>query len=274
MIRSHAMRTAGERDLGAVWCAVRPTRTFADRGEFEAAWREAPWRVQVSEAGDAALLGGWRDHSRLLAMQGLWCAEGDIPAIIGDVVSVARAQGFEGVLSPLVPEGMARPYLAAGMQVMHRGITLRLDRPADVARRAVDGVDLAVAGLPDAAAIEAVDSTCFDAFWRFDARMLRGYLVSERAVVAMRGATVIGYTLCTVNRGEGMLGRLAVLPEERGRGIGALLLGDAVAYMARVGVRAVTLYTQEENVPSRALYAKSGFRELLGSSCFLVTGVR
>ncbi len=274
MIRSHAMRTAGERDLGAVWGAVRPTRTFAGREEFEAAWHEAPWRVQVSEAGDAALLGAWRDHSRLLAIQGLWCAERDIPAIIGDVVWLARTHGFEGVLSPLVPESMVQPYLAAGMEVIHRGITLRLDRAAGTAPTAVDGVDLSVAGLPDVAAIAALDSTCFDAFWRFDARMLRGYLVSERAVVAVRGASVIGYTLCTVNRGEGMLGRLAVLPEERGHGIGSLLLGDAVAHMARAGARAVTLYTQEENVPSRALYAKSGFRELLGASCFLVMAVR
>lgn len=273
MSRSHAMRTADGRDLSAVWAAVRAAHLFSTRDEFESAWAEAPWRVQVSEAGDAAVLGRWRQHLGVLAVRGLWCAERDMPAILRDLVSVARSQGFTGVLSPLVPEALAEPYAAAGMTVVHRGITLRLDRPAGHVSDSVAGVALRLAGPADAGAVLKVDAACFDDFWRFDAAMLGRYLVAERAAVATRGGSVIGYTLCTVSRGEGMLGRLAVVPGERQRGVGLLLLGDAVSYMARAGARAVTLYTQEENVPSRALYARAGFRELPGVSCFLLAEV-
>ncbi len=273
MSRSHAMRTADEAELGAVWAAVRAAHVFGTREEFEAAWREAPWRVQVSEAGDAAVLGRWREHSGLLAVQGLWCAERNMSAIVRDLVSLARAQGFDGVLSPLVPESLVNPYREAGMTVVHRGVTMRLDRPVDGAPVPPMGVELRLAGPADAIAIEAIDRACFDEFWCFDRGMLDRYLAEQRAAVVLRGDMPIGYTLCTVSRDEGMLGRLAVLPAERGLGAGALLLGDAVAYMARAGARAVTLYTQEENVPSRALYAKGGFRELSGASCFLVAGV-
>lgn len=273
MSRSHAMRTADEAELGAVWAAVRAAHVFGTREEFESAWYEAPWRVQVSEAGDAAVLGRWREHSGLLAIQGLWCAERTMPAIVRDLVSLARAQGFDGVLSPLVPENLVEPYRAAGMTVIHRGVTLRLDRPSDVAPDASEATEIRIAGPADAVAIEAIDRACFDEFWRFDTAMLARYLTNQRAAVAIRNGVPIGYTLCTVSRDEGMLGRLAVLPAERGHGVGSLLLGDAVAYMARAGARAVTLYTQEENVSSRALYAKGGFRELPGASCFLVAAV-
>ncbi len=273
MSRSHAMRVADERELGAVWAAVRAAHLFASREDFEAVWREAPWRIQVSEAGDAALVGVWRSHSGLLAVQGLWCAERDMTSILHDLESLALSQGFTGLLSPLVAEGLSAPYAAAGMRVVHRGITLRLDRPSDEEPLAVSGIGLRLAGPADIGALERVDGACFDDFWRFDTPTLRRYLTAERATAAVRGDCVIGYTLCTVSQGEGMLGRLAVVPEERGRGIGAFLLGDAVAFMARAGARAVTLYTQEENVSSRALYARGGFRELAGASCFLTMGV-
>ncbi len=267
------MRPADERELGAVWAAVRAAHIFATRDEFEASWRDAPWRVQVSEAGDAAVLGAWRDHSGLLAILGVWCAERDLQAIIRDLVSLAHTQGFDGVLSPLVHEELVEPYQLAGMAVVHRGITLRLDRPGGREQSCPDGACLRLGGTADADAVKAIDAACFDDFWRFDARMLLRYLANERAALAIRNDVPIGYTLCTVSRGEGMLGRLAVIPVARGLGFGAMLLQDAVAYMGRAGARSITVYTQEENVPSRALYARAGFRELPGASCFLIAGV-
>ena len=84
--------------------------------------------------------------------------------------------------------------------------------------------------------------------------------------MAESGGEVVGYTLCTVRRGEGSLGRLAVRPELQGQGIGAVLLEDAVAYLERAGADRVTLCTQAENVRSRRLYAHAGFREVPGTA--------
>ncbi len=249
---------------------------FASREEFEAFWRDAPWRVQVSEAGDAAVVERWRQHMGLLAVKGLWCAERDMPAILADLLSLAHTQGFDDLLSPIVPDTLLAPYEAAAMRVAHCGVTMRVKHPAERNVELTPGVGLRRAGGEDLDAILAVDATSFEPFWRYDALSLAALLATHRTVAATLDGELIGYTLCTVERDEGMLGRLAVVPGERGRGIGAALLDDAIGYCVRAGVRGVTLYTQEENRVSRALYESRGFRQLQGTSCFLTfeSGVR
>ena len=91
-----------------------------------------------------------------------------------------------------------------------------------------------------------------------------------RVVVASMSEQVIGYTWCTMDRGIGTLGRLAVLPEHRRHGAGGWLLGDALAYMARNGAEVLSLCTQEDNAASRALYARAGLRELPERLVFLI----
>jgi len=55
---------------------------------------------------------------------------------------------------------------------------------------------------------------------------------------------------------------LAVLPAARGRGIGRALLGAAEAHARASGCCKLTLEVQEDNTPARALYARSGFRDV------------
>lgn len=263
------MRPAGAGDLSAVWLAVRAAGMFASRDDFEAFWREAPWRVQVSEAGDAAVVERWRQHMGLLAIKGLWCAERDMSSILTDLRSLARTQGFDDVLSPIVPDTLLAPYEAAGMHVVRCAVTMRVKRPTERNGELPTGVGLRRAGVEDLDALLAVDAASFEPFWCYDAPSLSALLATHRAVAATSGDGLIGYTLCTVDRDEGMLGRLAVVPGERGRGTGAALLDDALGYCVRAGVRGVTLYTQEENRISRALYDGRGFRQLQGTSCFL-----
>lgn len=274
MSRSHALRPAGAGDLNAVWVAVKALRLFESREALEASWCGAPWRVQVSEAGDAAVVELWRRHLSLLAIKGLWCAERDMPGILTDLLSLAHTQGFDDLLSPLVPEALLAPYETAGMRVAHRGVTMRTKGPKPHEDALAPGVALRLAGEADLAGILAVDEASFVPFWRYDTPSLVTLLGTHRAVVATSAEEVIGYTLCTVDRDEGVLGRLAVVPRERGRGIGAALLDDALGYLTRAGVRGVTLYTQEENRISRALYESRGFRQMQGAACFLTFGSR
>jgi len=266
------LRPAGEDDLSAVWLAVKAASVFTSRATFEAFRREAPWRVQVSDAGDAALVERWRQHLGILAIKGLWCAERDMPALLADLRSLALTQGFDDVLSPIVPDTLIAPYEAAGMRVAHCGVTMRVQRPREREAGVVDGVALRLAGADDLSAMLAVDDASFEPFWRYDTPSLSALLATHRTVVAVMDGAVIGYTLCTVDRGEGVLGRLAVVPGQRGRGIGAGLLDDALRYFVRAEVRGVTLYTQEENRVSRALYESRGFRQVQGTACFLTFG--
>lgn len=54
---------------------------------------------------------------------------------------------------------------------------------------------------------------------------------------------------------------LAVRPEDRGQGIGHLLLEDARTLAARSGMKRLRLFTHVDNTPARALYRRTGFKE-------------
>jgi ribosomal-protein-alanine N-acetyltransferase len=167
------------------------------------------------------------------------------------------------LLSPLLPTKLLTPYLAAGMLVAETLVALQA-APGQIARDAElpEGVTLRHATAEDAAHVIAVDAESFGAFWRYGLPEASRLLDSERCTVATDSGAVIGYTLCTARRGVVTLTRLAVAPEARRQGIGSALLVDAAVFAEKVGAESITLCTQEGNSASRALYARSGLREL------------
>lgn len=278
---SGVLRPADRPDLAWLWPPVRSSQIF-DRGEeLERFWAEAPWRVRVNGRGEAAVLVRWREHLDLLAIKGLWCSERRVPMLLEDLRAVAREQGFGRLLSPLLPVESARPYEEAGMRTVQEIVVLRLDvRRRHHLLEAPDaaGVALRIGSAADIPAVLPVDNGAFESFWAYDRPTLERYIVGqpggspERLGIAEVVGEVVGYTLCTVRRGEGSIGRLAVRPDVQGRGIGALLLEDAVAYLERDGADRVTLCTQVENVRSRKLYANAGFKEVPGLLLGMVSG--
>jgi ribosomal protein S18 acetylase RimI-like enzyme len=55
---------------------------------------------------------------------------------------------------------------------------------------------------------------------------------------------------------------LAVLPDQRGKGVGHALLGAAQAAAQAAGCCKLTLEVQEDNTPARRLYQRFGFRDV------------
>ncbi|HEY3318019.1 MAG TPA: GNAT family N-acetyltransferase [Coriobacteriia bacterium] len=272
---SGILRPAQPADLAWLWPPVRASQIFEHADELERFWAEAPWRVRVNGRGEAAVLVRWREHMDLLAIKGLWCSERRVPLLLEDLRAVAREQGFGRLLSPLLPESAARPYVDDGMQPVQKIVVMRLDvrrRRHLLEARDAAGVTLRIGSLADTDAVLAVDNAAFETFWRYDRRLMTQYVTSERLGVAEAGGRVVGYTLCTVRRGEGSIGRLAVRPDLQGRGIGAVLLEDAVAFLERDRAERVTLCTQAENLRSRKLYTGAGFKEVPGLLLGLVSG--
>lgn len=74
--------------------------------------------------------------------------------------------------------------------------------------------------------------------------------------------SVLGYTVAWFVLDEAELANLAVAPEARGKGIGALLLRGALAAAEERGVAAMYLEVRASNVPARALYSAHGFVEV------------
>lgn len=82
--------------------------------------------------------------------------------------------------------------------------------------------------------------------------------------VAVRGEDIAGFCLCDQYPDLGWVQYLGVVPEERGRGLGRLLLLHAFATYFDRGVGRVGLTVSSSNVPAaRALYDSVGMQEVL-----------
>jgi ribosomal protein S18 acetylase RimI-like enzyme len=259
-------RPATRAELSWVAPAAVRSRLVEDGGELVAIHEAEPWRVRVTSRGEAVLLDRWRAHLGDCAVLGLWCSPRRVPLLVADLMAVARDLGFTRLLGPLVPEGSVGPYVDSGMRIVERVLVLRLDDLSRVRAQASapDGVTARPASLEDLPALVGLDGACFEPFWHYDLRLLTRLAREDRVVLAEKDGAPIGYTLAAVRGVDGSLGRLAVVPSMRRRGIGRFLAAEAVAWMAERGARTVVLSTQEDNRPSRALYAGLGFRETPG----------
>lgn len=72
----------------------------------------------------------------------------------------------------------------------------------------------------------------------------------------------IGFVLARVAADEAEILTLAVVPEARGQGHGAVLLMTAMAGAVARGARSMFLEVSMANVPARKLYAGGGFAEV------------
>jgi ribosomal protein S18 acetylase RimI-like enzyme len=75
---------------------------------------------------------------------------------------------------------------------------------------------------------------------------------ADYLTVAELDGQIVGYQLTTASAGGGHLGRLAVLPNCQGRGLGTALEGQ--------GAQQVTVNTQDTNMASLSLYQRLGFK--------------
>jgi ribosomal-protein-alanine N-acetyltransferase len=95
-------------------------------------------------------------------------------------------------------------------------------------------------------------------------RLLPGDLASprRRVLVARRGPAAVGVVVVTtVPDDEVHLVDVAVVPEERHRGLATRLLATAAAAAMTDGATAMTLEVRLSNAPARALYRRLGFVE-------------
>lgn len=253
---------ASSREIDRLARTLLGTNTFGDADELAVAHRDEPWRVQVSSGGDIAVLGRWRDHLSILEIQALWCPLNRIAPAVAHFLDLGSSLGYTDVVSPPTPVEEARVYESAGMHTCATVATFLLDDPGEVAERPLPAeLTLRAAGHRDIPTILGVDESCFDPFWRYDARHLARFCSTGHLTIAERDGEAVGYTLCTIDGGFGLLGRLGVIPGQRRRGVGSALLLDAVRRVREHGGVRLSLSTQIDNMSSQRLYRKMHFRD-------------
>jgi predicted GNAT family N-acyltransferase len=87
-------------------------------------------------------------------------------------------------------------------------------------------------------------------------------------VVALAGGAIIGTCRLLIEADAARVGRMAVAPRWRRRGVGKALLEEAERLAARRGARRATLHAQ---LAAKRLYARSGYTEAGG--CFIEEGM-
>lgn len=87
-------------------------------------------------------------------------------------------------------------------------------------------------------------------------------------VVAIRRAELVGTCRVLVDDGLGRLGRMAVEPELRGRGLGATMLDEAERVASAAGATRMRLHAQ---VAARSLYERAGYET--AGEVFLEEGI-
>ncbi|HBG74438.1 MAG: hypothetical protein A2X25_14055 [Chloroflexi bacterium GWB2_49_20] len=110
--------------------------------------------------------------------------------------------------------------------------------------------------------VAEVDASAFDPLWQNSPSALRKAFgqAAFATVVEVQGI-IIGYQLSTKNPLGGHLARLAVIPEQQGKGIGYSLVADMINKLTRSGVHSITVNTQSDNPISLSLYKRIGFNE-------------
>jgi ribosomal-protein-alanine N-acetyltransferase len=154
---------------------------------------------------------------------------------------------------------------ASGLPAAGEALRPLYVRPAQaeerVRRRALAHEPLTLRPLArgDIPTIAAIERRVFTDPWpeSFFAGELEQSLVYAR--VAEREGRIIGYSLAWLSAGEGHLGNLAVVPEQRRRGIARRLLEDLLARARALAVRHLTLEVRVSNFPAQALYRAHGF---------------
>jgi ribosomal protein S18 acetylase RimI-like enzyme len=112
----------------------------------------------------------------------------------------------------------------------------------------------------DLETIKAIDHEAFGTVWKNSLESLElAFQQSSLASVAENGDEIVGYQYSTSSAMGGHLARLAVKTSMHGKGIGFLLVHQVLNQFSRLGIKHVTVNTQQKNVASLALYKKAGF---------------
>jgi ribosomal-protein-alanine N-acetyltransferase len=125
---------------------------------------------------------------------------------------------------------------------------------------AYNGYNLRPMNLDDLPEVQQVDGASFSPIWQNSLTCLElAFRQAAIATVVEKDDQLIGYQISSSTPIGGHLARLAVSPEQRGLGIGRLLLHDLLTQFLRRGAQTITVNTQKDNIASLALYRRMGF---------------
>jgi ribosomal protein S18 acetylase RimI-like enzyme len=181
---------------------------------------------------------------------------------------VLRGNGYESVVTNALGPAETLPFVDAGFSVRERLHLLAHDlteiptveHPTRRARNV------------DRAAVLHLDQRAFRPFWRLDAAAMDSAIEATpttRYRVIESGDGLGAYGITGRAGRVGYVQRIAVDPEDQGRGLGRSVVADALRWVRRHRAERALVNTQLDNEPALALYHSCGFRELPTGLCVM-----
>ncbi|VAW32550.1 hypothetical protein MNBD_CHLOROFLEXI01-3702 [hydrothermal vent metagenome] len=113
----------------------------------------------------------------------------------------------------------------------------------------------------DTSALAALEAAAFAPMWRYSERALTIARPQSLSFdVALLDDVIVGFQLSAGAESGAHLVRITIDPEKQGLGIGSALLRYAIEGYHRRGLYTVSLNTQDDNLSSKKLYQRFGFK--------------
>ena len=219
--------------------------------------------VWVPATLEYALIGPWRNRPEIASIEDL-VAVRHFEELLRAALERCAALGDELMLTvELDSRRSPARYERAGLEMLEEVITYQIG----IAREPWSGSDrirlVRVDGNDEAAInlVTGMDRASFPWLWRNNRAEFDVYLQTPGVEVWLVEANgePVAYFGVTLFPDWGHLDRVAVVPEQQGRGFGLETLGLAVDTMRQRGARRVGLSTQRTNRRSQRLYERFGF---------------
>lgn len=149
-----------------------------------------------------------------------------------------------------------------GFENTNNIITLAWDNPTGETRPQPKDTFIRRMKTADLEEVANLDSKAFHPLWRNSATLLElARNQSVYATVATDNNKIVGYQISTPTQYGVHLGRLAVKPNQQGKGIGYALVYDLQSHFQNSADCYISVNTQDNNKASIALYKKAGFHQ-------------
>jgi ribosomal-protein-alanine N-acetyltransferase len=164
------------------------------------------------------------------------------------VVAMPLSQWFQSILEE------------SGFYIVDRVVVLAWSARSLPMERRNEYINIRSMEEKDLSLVERIDQAAFSPMWQNSFTSLeiafRGAVI---ATVAETTEGIVGYQISTITTMGGHLARLAVLPDDQGKGIGYSLVRDVLARFLQRGARTITVNTQFKNSASLSIYQSVDF---------------
>lgn len=223
--------------------------------------------------GSTARVRPWPDEPERAHLIVTEPGPGLVTVILRSWMRELASLGFRSVRTGALRPAQRSPYDTLGFGVAQELALLQLDlqrRTAMVpAHPAPAGVRIRRGRMTDAEFLGLLDTRAFPTGWGLDepgvldavrATPHHRISVAVRAGQSIGDGMALGFAISGRGGRAAYLQRLAVAPEARAIGVGALLVDDGIRWAKRWRAHTVTVNTQSDNHAALGLYQRAGYQ--------------